>query len=267
MADGGRDRSHWKKNEEVDKCQHKACEKAFGLVVRRHHCRHCGGIFCQEHSEHKVPLNATRTDFDFAESKPTSRVCNTCYDLYVKKAAKLSLKVNATAASDAEGSDVFDTPNRTMDEAIDSLLHLKTNGFVFPTLPEGSRLPPVTTVDGKMYMLPNIVSTVQSMIHFYGNVHAQLLQCDPVVILNRNATYITEHYKLLAKSLEDIKVVLQSGGSVSPEVVAFLSELFVITEATLKAFDRATFIINHPDKLKYRPDSPLAASRASFRQP
>lgn len=51
------------------------CSKRFSLINRRHHCRSCGGIFCQDHSSHRIVLS------DLGIYEPV-RVCDNCYEDY-----------------------------------------------------------------------------------------------------------------------------------------------------------------------------------------
>lgn len=64
--------THWKRDEDVDACER--CEKTFRLGIRRHHCRHCGEIFCNECSSHRLPVKK------FGYNAPV-RVCDSCYAL------------------------------------------------------------------------------------------------------------------------------------------------------------------------------------------
>ncbi|XP_076812569.1 uncharacterized protein LOC143459349 isoform X2 [Clavelina lepadiformis] len=59
----------WADDKNINQC--KACSRNFSLTVRKHHCRHCGDIFCAECSSR----NAT-----VASSKNPVRVCERCYD-------------------------------------------------------------------------------------------------------------------------------------------------------------------------------------------
>ncbi|EDO19489.1 hypothetical protein Kpol_1018p17 [Vanderwaltozyma polyspora DSM 70294] len=54
------------------------CSKKFSLLNRRHHCRSCGGIFCQDHSSNNIPL----PDLGIYDSV---RVCDNCYEDYDSK--------------------------------------------------------------------------------------------------------------------------------------------------------------------------------------
>lgn len=55
---------------ESDACM--ICSKKFNLLNRKHHCRSCGGIFCQEHSSKEIPLP------ELGIHTPV-RVCDDCY--------------------------------------------------------------------------------------------------------------------------------------------------------------------------------------------
>jgi len=56
----------------ADNCQH--CRKPFGPTLLRHHCRLCGGSFCQTHSSHTHPLPHIQ---DYSMGVP-ERVCDAC---------------------------------------------------------------------------------------------------------------------------------------------------------------------------------------------
>ena len=54
------------------------CSNKFSFLNRRHHCRSCGGIFCQEHSSHFIAL----PDLGIYENV---RVCDNCFNEYDSK--------------------------------------------------------------------------------------------------------------------------------------------------------------------------------------
>ncbi|ESO84310.1 hypothetical protein LOTGIDRAFT_132243, partial [Lottia gigantea] len=58
----------WTDDTEATDCS--ACRKAFSVTNRRHHCRNCGHIFCNDCSSKTVPL---------AASKKPVRVCDACF--------------------------------------------------------------------------------------------------------------------------------------------------------------------------------------------
>lgn len=61
---------------ESDACM--ICSNQFSFFNRRHHCRSCGGIFCQDHSSKFIEL----PDLGIYENV---RVCDNCYDDYNDK--------------------------------------------------------------------------------------------------------------------------------------------------------------------------------------
>jgi len=48
----------------------------FSYFTRRHHCRKCGNIFCDDHSRFQVPLDQ---DVGFNPRGQMSRACAHCY--------------------------------------------------------------------------------------------------------------------------------------------------------------------------------------------
>ncbi|XP_074648129.1 RUN and FYVE domain-containing protein 2-like [Tubulanus polymorphus] len=59
--------AQWADDREVTNCQ--SCTKPFSVARRKHHCRHCGGIYCNECSDNKMALPSS--------AKPV-RVCDDC---------------------------------------------------------------------------------------------------------------------------------------------------------------------------------------------
>lgn len=55
---------------ESELCQE--CGLKFALILRRHHCRHCGRVLCSKCSNNDVPI------LKFGRNKPV-RVCNVCF--------------------------------------------------------------------------------------------------------------------------------------------------------------------------------------------
>ena len=60
----------WTEDSDVISCT--LCQKEFSLIVRKHHCRNCGQIFCNECSSKMAPI---------ASNKKPVRVCDACYEL------------------------------------------------------------------------------------------------------------------------------------------------------------------------------------------
>jgi len=66
----------WVRDEAVTMCM--LCDSLFTLTKRRHHCRACGGIYCNNCCHFKVPL-------EYANGKH-ERVCQTCHGILVRSA-------------------------------------------------------------------------------------------------------------------------------------------------------------------------------------
>lgn len=81
------EKGHWVKDNESEKCS--ACEELFTNVVRRHHCRGCGQLFCGD----CAPLvgNDSTNPWDY---DAILRACGNCCKLSMKKKLK---GVNAEA--------------------------------------------------------------------------------------------------------------------------------------------------------------------------
>lgn len=62
--------NRWRTDSEVSSCS--SCNKAFGLLVRKHHCRQCGDIFCDDCSSNRrvVPI---------VHPTEPQRVCRKCF--------------------------------------------------------------------------------------------------------------------------------------------------------------------------------------------
>ncbi|XP_003379789.1 putative RUN and FYVE domain-containing protein 2 [Trichinella spiralis] len=66
--------ARWVDDKNVLECQ--GCKQRFSVSRRKHHCRNCGGIFCQQCSENSLPLPSS--------SKP-GRVCDACFILLLEQ--------------------------------------------------------------------------------------------------------------------------------------------------------------------------------------
>lgn len=69
-------REHWKPDEASPTCDSVQCRSNFNLFVRKHHCRHCGHIFCSSHVPHAIPLDQ---EAKFHPDGELSKSCDTCY--------------------------------------------------------------------------------------------------------------------------------------------------------------------------------------------
>ncbi|KAE8355985.1 hypothetical protein BDV28DRAFT_11852 [Aspergillus coremiiformis] len=74
-------RDHWKADSASPNCDSPTCRSSFGLFLRRHHCRHCGHVFCSSHTPHVVPLDQ---DARFHPDGVPSRACDLCSLAYLR---------------------------------------------------------------------------------------------------------------------------------------------------------------------------------------
>lgn len=78
----------------VDANECMICYNAFSVLNRKHHCRSCGGVFCQTHSSHTSPL------VSLGIMEPV-RVCDNCYEqIKLKNSGNLSKVRRSKVASD-----------------------------------------------------------------------------------------------------------------------------------------------------------------------
>ncbi|KAJ7381120.1 RUN and FYVE domain-containing protein 1 [Desmophyllum pertusum] len=64
----------WAEDKDAAQCQQ--CDQLFNLARRKHHCRNCGGIFCNSCSDYTMPLPSS--------AKPV-RVCDACYTTLLQR--------------------------------------------------------------------------------------------------------------------------------------------------------------------------------------
>ncbi|KAL8722835.1 MAG: hypothetical protein Q9181_007409 [Wetmoreana brouardii] len=92
-------REHWKPDANALICDAATCHKSFGLFERRHHCRHCGHVFCNTHSTYTIPLDHNA---EFHPEGLPSRGCQHCWDRYrAWRAARNSRTNSMTSAGTA----------------------------------------------------------------------------------------------------------------------------------------------------------------------
>ncbi|KAK0808720.1 carboxypeptidase Y-deficient [Friedmanniomyces endolithicus] len=70
-------KSHWQRATGHDACSDPMCGKRLGTATGQVHCRHCGRLFCDEHTMYQMKLSRS------AKHEPVRglwyRVCETCY--------------------------------------------------------------------------------------------------------------------------------------------------------------------------------------------
>ncbi|ERF70003.1 hypothetical protein EPUS_03555 [Endocarpon pusillum Z07020] len=102
-------REHWKADQQSPSCDSPQCRSNFNLFTRRHHCRHCGHIFCSDHSAFIIPLNQ---EARFHPDGIPSRACDTCHRHYQKwdTARSVRRRNSADGTSQDDGSSRMDFP-------------------------------------------------------------------------------------------------------------------------------------------------------------
>ncbi|RDW84722.1 hypothetical protein BP6252_02312 [Coleophoma cylindrospora] len=70
-------RDHWKADHESSICDEATCTRYFTYFTRRHHCRRCGNIFCDDHSSRVIPLDQ---DANYHPLGMRSRACGHCFN-------------------------------------------------------------------------------------------------------------------------------------------------------------------------------------------
>lgn len=104
-------RQHWKPDANASVCDAPTCQKSFNLFERRHHCRHCGHIFCNEHSPYQIPLDHNA---EFHPEGAPSRACQHCWDRY------RSWRVARTSRTNSMRSTVTATPGTPVPRMVGS---------------------------------------------------------------------------------------------------------------------------------------------------
>lgn len=79
-------RPRWVPDAEEDKCH--GCSQLFDWVIRRHHCRNCGCIYCNQCSNTKLLLPQ-----EFCERDP-QRVCKICAEKLMPVQETLSASIS-----------------------------------------------------------------------------------------------------------------------------------------------------------------------------
>ncbi|KAH2665569.1 hypothetical protein KXV79_008583 [Aspergillus fumigatus] len=95
-------------------CDSPTCRSSFGLFLRRHHCRHCGHVFCSSHTPHIVPLDQ---DARFHPEGVPSRACDLCWSAYQRweeaRTERLNKIQTLLAQQETTGNNNQDTESAT----------------------------------------------------------------------------------------------------------------------------------------------------------
>jgi hypothetical protein len=74
--------ARWKADAEVTACENTKCRKAFTVLRRKHHCRRCGGIYCDACTTKRMSLKEPL--METGRAKGTVDACRVCDDCFSK---------------------------------------------------------------------------------------------------------------------------------------------------------------------------------------
>ena len=94
---------HWKPDEASSSCDSPQCRSNFNLFKRKHHCRHCGHIFCSTHSNQIIPLDQ---EAQFHPDGQESRACDTCYKQFLKWDTARSMQRKNSDGSSSDSNSI-----------------------------------------------------------------------------------------------------------------------------------------------------------------
>ncbi|KAK0711347.1 hypothetical protein B0H67DRAFT_493847 [Lasiosphaeris hirsuta] len=100
-------RRHWKADEESAVCDHATCKRYFSYFTRRHHCRKCGNIFCDTHSNFEIPLDQ---DANYNPRGINSRACAHCYSQFKEWRTRTNSQSSSLTSSDGALADTPTSP-------------------------------------------------------------------------------------------------------------------------------------------------------------
>eukprot|EP01006_Ploeotia_vitrea_P006606 TRINITY_DN14065_c0_g1_i1.p1 TRINITY_DN14065_c0_g1~~TRINITY_DN14065_c0_g1_i1.p1 ORF type:complete len:496 (+),score=56.95 TRINITY_DN14065_c0_g1_i1:57-1544(+) len=215
----------WQKDSDIKVCQLKECSRGFSILVRKHHCRHCGRIFCQEHSSRKILLRMDNADF-VVEDNPSApaeqaRVCDTCYSIYAKIKKDYNNGVHKPAEEPAV--DPNEQPYRrragtiksSVTTAMEEVLDLPNSVFTLPQQPDGVKLPQRIIVQQNQVDCAILLHEVMKSVGIINDVYLHIKSCDPIAGLqflkdqkdglDERREEIVEQQDLMVSLLDQVK--------------------------------------------------------------
>lgn len=90
--------AHWKPDESSSSCF--ICNESFTWFFRRHHCRRCGNLVCDNHIKFSVPLDQNAR---YHPQGTTSKACKPCFDGW-KVVRKLQQHSRANSIAESSNS-------------------------------------------------------------------------------------------------------------------------------------------------------------------
>jgi hypothetical protein len=106
-------------------CDEATCTRYFSYFTRRHHCRRCGNIFCDQHSTHTIPLDQ---DANYHPQGTQSRACQHCFNDYKRWSVSRSSRSNSESSQDEPGTPTTPVVNCARGRAIGNILGQQMKG-------------------------------------------------------------------------------------------------------------------------------------------
>ena len=107
-----KNKAHWVSDTKVTHCSHSGCGKQFSTFVRKHHCRKCGYVYCDTHSQRRLRLDAEGNRCTTGTSEP-ARVCDGCFERLEAPAAEVPKSSSSVALNVAEAPEDLVRRDRT----------------------------------------------------------------------------------------------------------------------------------------------------------
>jgi len=144
-------KAKWIADNERNHCQLPGCGRAFGVFTRKHHCRLCGEIFCDEHSRREMPVERplTQAGREPGGVRRNVRVCDSCYESF--NSQKISLSLQEDKDADHVYRQLQDRP-----------LEVRPYAVITNELPIICRIQFVVSTGGGMVLFNRLTSSFQS---------------------------------------------------------------------------------------------------------
>lgn len=124
--------AHWKPDESATGCY--ICNETFTWFFRRHHCRRCGNLVCDNHIRHTVPLDQNAR---YHPDGHASKACKPCWDGWkiVKKLHHSRASSIAESSNSSQGTamPIPNVPNKRVDNLRIGSMARSEGGMVWST--------------------------------------------------------------------------------------------------------------------------------------
>ncbi|CZT18920.1 uncharacterized protein RCC_04765 [Ramularia collo-cygni] len=124
--------AHWKPDESAVGCY--ICSQSFTWFFRRHHCRRCGNLVCDNHIRHTVPLDQNAR---YHPNGHPSKACKACWDGWkiVKKLHHSRASSIAESSNSSQGTamPIPNAPNKRVDNLRIGSMARSEGGMVWST--------------------------------------------------------------------------------------------------------------------------------------